>query len=176
MVYSEGVEDVRKALLWARENGVALIPYGAGTSLEGALLLLGEAISLDLSRMNRILEVPPEDFLAVVEPGLTCKALNEALKGTDLFFPVDPGADASLGGMAATNASGTTTVRYRGMRQNVLAPQVVLASGEVLELGRPVRKTSAGDRLRLDAGKVARVQQESQGRLKDNPGPPLKGR
>ncbi len=144
VVYPEGVEDVQKALHWAREHGVAVIPYGAGTSLEGHLYPLREAISLDLSRMNRLLEVRPEDFLCVVEPGLTRKALNEALKGTGLFFPVDPGADASLGGMAATNASGTTTVRYGGMRQNVLALQVVLASGEVLELGRGVRKTSAG--------------------------------
>ncbi|GGN02171.1 2-hydroxy-acid oxidase [Thermus composti] len=144
VVYPESVEDVQKALLWAGETGVAVIPFGAGTSLEGALLPLGEAISLDLSRMNRLLEVRPQDFLCVVEPGLTRKALNEALKGTGLFFPVDPGADASLGGMAATNASGTTTVRYGGMRANVLALQVVLASGEVLELGRGVRKTSAG--------------------------------
>lgn len=144
VVYPEGVEDVQKALLWAREHRVAVIPFGAGTSLEGHLLPLGEAISLDLARMNRLLEVRPQDFLAVVEPGLTRKALNEALKGTGLFFPVDPGADATLGGMAATNASGTTTVRYGGMRQNVLALQVVLANGEVLELGRPVRKTSAG--------------------------------
>ncbi|GAA5334946.1 MULTISPECIES: FAD-binding oxidoreductase [Thermus] len=144
VVYPEGVGDVQKALAWARETGVAVIPFGAGTSLEGALLPVGEAISLDLSRMNRVLEVRPEDFLAVVEPGLTRKALNEALKGTGLFFPVDPGADATLGGMAATNASGTTTVRYGGMRANVLALQVVLASGEVLELGRGVRKTSAG--------------------------------
>ncbi|MEZ0347402.1 MAG: FAD-binding oxidoreductase [Thermus sp.] len=144
VVYPEGVEDVQRALAWAREHHVAVIPFGAGTSLEGALLPLGEAISLDMSRMNRILQVRPEDFLCVVEPGLTRKALNEALKGTGLFFPVDPGADATLGGMAATNASGTTTVRYGGMRQNVLALQVVLASGEVLELGRGVRKTSAG--------------------------------
>ncbi|MEN2983022.1 MAG: FAD-binding oxidoreductase [Thermus sp.] len=144
VVYPEGVEDVQKALAWARAEGVAVIPFGAGTSLEGHLLPLGEAISLDFSRMNRLLEVRPEDFLCVVEPGLTRKALNEALKGTGLFFPVDPGADATLGGMAATNASGTTTVRYGGMRPNVLALQVVLASGEVLELGRPVRKTSAG--------------------------------
>ena len=144
VVYPEGVEDVQKALHWAREWGVAVIPYGAGTSLEGHLYPVQEAISLDFSRMNRLLEVRPEDFLCVVEPGLTRKALNEALKGTGLFFPVDPGADATLGGMAATNASGTTTVRYGGMRQNVLALQVVLANGEVLELGRGVRKTSAG--------------------------------
>ena len=144
VVYPEGVEDVQKALQWARAWGVAVIPFGAGTSLEGHLYPVQEAISLDFSRMNRLLEVRPEDFLCVVEPGLTRKALNEALKGTGLFFPVDPGADATLGGMAATNASGTTTVRYGGMRQNVLALQVVLANGEVLELGRGVRKTSAG--------------------------------
>lgn len=119
-------------------------PLRGGDELEGHLYPTREAISLDLSRMNRLLQVSPQDFLCVVEPGLTRKALNEALKGTGLFFPVDPGADASLGGMAATGASGTTTVRYGGMRQNVLALQVVLASGEVLELGRGVRKTSAG--------------------------------
>lgn len=144
VVYPEGVEDVQKALQWARAWGVAVIPFGAGTSLEGHLYPVQEAISLDLSRVNRILEVRPQDFLCVVEPGVTRKALNEALKGTGLFFPVDPGADATLGGMAATNASGTTTVRYGGMRANILALQVVLANGEVLELGRPVRKTSAG--------------------------------
>jgi D-lactate dehydrogenase (cytochrome) len=144
VVYAEKLSDIQAALGWARDNHLAVVPYGAGTSLEGQVIPQGRAISLDLSRMNRLLQVCPEDFVAVVEPGLTRKALNEALKGTGLFFPVDPGADASLGGMAATNASGTTTVRYGGMRQNVLALQVVLASGEVLELGRGVRKTSAG--------------------------------
>ncbi len=144
VVYAENLTDVQATLAWARENRVPVIPFGAGTSLEGQLIPQGPALSLDLSRMNRILQIAPEDFLAVVEPGVTRKALNEALKGTGLFFPVDPGADASLGGMAATNASGTTTVRYGGMRPNVLALQVVLASGEVLELGRAVRKTSAG--------------------------------
>lgn len=143
VVYAENLSDIQTTLSWAREQGVPVIPFGAGTSLEGHVVPQGSALSLDLSRMNRVLEVRPEDFLAVVEPGLTRKALGEALKGTGLFFPVDPGADASLGGMAATNASGTT-VRYGGMRQNVLALQVVLASGEVLELGRGVRKTSAG--------------------------------
>lgn len=144
VVYAENLSDIQTTLSWAREQGVPVIPFGAGTSLEGHVVPQGSALSLDLSRMNRVLEVRPEDFLAVVEPGLTRKALGEALKSTGLFFPVDPGADATLGGMAATNASGTTTVRYGGMRQNVLALQVVLASGEVLELGRGVRKTSAG--------------------------------
>lgn len=144
VVYAENLSDIQTALSWAREQGVPVIPFGAGTSLEGHVVPQGSALSLDLSRMNRVLEVRPEDFLAVVEPGLTRQALGEALKGTGLFFPVDPGANASLGGMAATNASGTTTVRYGGMRQNVLALEVVLASGEVLELGRGVRKTSAG--------------------------------
>jgi len=94
--------------------------------------------------MQQVVSIQPENFLAVVQPGITRTALNTALRYTGLFFPVDPGADASLGGMAATNASGTTTVRYGGMRQNTLALEVVLANGEVLRLGRPVRKTSSG--------------------------------
>lgn len=144
VVYAENISDIQATLSWAREQQIAVIPFGAGTSLEGHIIPQGQAISLDLSRMKRILEIRPEDFVVVVEPGVTRKALNEALKGTGLFFPVDPGADATLGGMAATNASGTTTVRYGGMHQNILALEVVLASGEVLTLGRMVRKTSAG--------------------------------
>lgn len=144
VVFAESVEDIRETLAYARQHGMAVIPMGAGTSLEGALIPVGRAISLDLSRMNRILEVRPADFLAIVEPGITRTALNAALRSTGLFFPIDPGADASLGGMAATNASGTTTVRYGGMRQNVAALDVLLASGELLQLGRPVRKTSSG--------------------------------
>ncbi len=144
VVYAEEPADIEITLTWAREYQIAVIPFGAGTSLEGQVVPVGEAISLDVSRMNKILEVRPEDFIAVVEPGVTRKSLNEALKGTGLFFPVDPGADATIGGMTATNASGTTTVRYGGMHQNVLAMQVILANGELLELGRGVRKTSAG--------------------------------
>ncbi len=144
VVYAENVADIQATLAWAREHQIAVIPFGAGTSLEGQVVPVGDAISLDVSRMNKILEVRPEDFIAVVEPGVTRKSLNEALKGTGLFFPVDPGADATIGGMTATNASGTTTVRYGGMHQNVLAMQVMLISGELLELGRGVRKTSAG--------------------------------
>ena len=144
VVFAESVEDVRSVLAWARENSTAVIPFGAGSSLEGNITPQSPAISLDLSRMDRVLEVRPEDFLVVVEPGVTREALNVALHDYGLFFPVDPGANASLGGMAATNASGTTTVRYGGMRQNVAELEVMLANGEVLRLGRSVRKTSSG--------------------------------
>jgi D-lactate dehydrogenase (cytochrome) len=144
VVYAESTSDIEQTLEWAREHLIPIIPFGAGTSLEGHVVPVSDAVSLDVSRMNRVLEIRSEDFICVVEPGVTRKALNLALKGTGLFFPVDPGADASLGGMTATNASGTTTVRYGGMHQNVLAMQVVLMNGEILELGRAVRKTSAG--------------------------------
>ncbi|HWE60540.1 MAG TPA: FAD-binding oxidoreductase [Chloroflexota bacterium] len=144
VVFAESVSDVQTALAWARERHIPIIPFGVGSSLEGHLVPQGPAISLDLSRMNHIVAIRAADFLVTVEPGLTRTALNAALRDRGLFFPVDPGADASLGGMAATNASGTTTVRYGGMRQNVAALEVVLASGEVLHLGRPVRKTSSG--------------------------------
>lgn len=146
VAYAESVADVQAALAWCREQHVPLIPFGAGTSLEGSLVPVATdaVLSLDLSRMQQVLSIQPENFLAVVQPGITRTALNAALRYTGLFFPVDPGADASLGGMAATNASGTTTVRYGGMRQNTLALEVVLADGEVLRLGRPVRKTSSG--------------------------------
>ena len=144
VVFVTSVADVQATLAWAREHHIAVIPFGAGTSLEGNVVPQGPSISLDLSRMNRVLTVRPADFLAIVEPGITRTALHAALRDTGLFFPVDPGADASIGGMAATNASGTTTVRYGGMRQNVAALEVVLANGEVLQLGRGVRKTSSG--------------------------------
>lgn len=144
VVFAESVADVQEALRWARETGIAVIPYGGGSSLEGQLTPLGPTLSLDLSRMKRILSVRPEDLLVEVEPGLTREELNAALAEVGLFFPVDPGANATLGGMASTNASGTTTVRYGGMRHNIAAIDAVLASGEMLTLGRPVRKTSSG--------------------------------
>lgn len=147
VAYAESKEDVQKVLEWCRTWHIPVIPYGAGTSLEGALVPASPdvpVISLDLSRMNKVLSIQSDNFLAVVQPGITRTAFNEALRYTGLFFPVDPGADASLGGMASTNASGTTTVRYGGMRQNTVALEVVLANGEVLRLGRPVRKTSSG--------------------------------
>lgn len=144
VVFAESVEDVQEVLAWCRENSTPVIAFGAGTSLEGQLTPQVPVVSLDLSQMNRILEIRPKDLLVTVEPGVTREALNEALRDSDLFFPVDPGANASVGGMAATNASGTMTVRYGGMRQNVAELEVVLANGEVLRLGRSVRKTSSG--------------------------------
>ncbi|WP_238009336.1 FAD-binding oxidoreductase [Dactylosporangium sp. AC04546] len=144
VVYAEHVDDVLQTLAWSAEYGVAVIPFGAGSSAEGHVVPLGGEVSLNLSRMNRVVSIQPPDFLAVVQPGLTRMGLNRAVRDHGLFFPVDPGADASLGGMAATNASGTTTVRYGGMRQNVAALQVALADGRLVALGRGVRKTSSG--------------------------------
>ncbi len=147
VAYAERRDDIVAVLAWCREHQIPVIPFGAGSSLEGALVPYDPdvaVLSLDLSRMSAVLSIEPENFVALVEPGVTRTALNTALRHTGLFFPVDPGADASLGGMAATNASGTTTVRYGGMRQNTLALEVVLANGDVLQLGRPVRKTSSG--------------------------------
>lgn len=144
VVFADSVTDIQHALAWAREHQIAVIPFGAGTSFEGQLIPQGPAISLDLSRMNKIIEIRGPDFLVEIEPGVTREQLDKALRYHGLFFPVDPGSNATLGGMAATNASGTTTVRYGGMRPNIAELDVVLANGELLRLGRSVRKTSSG--------------------------------
>ena len=148
VVFAETRDDVVTTMRWAGRHNAALIPFGAGTSAEGHVVPLGGEVSLDVSRMNRLVALCPEDFCAVVQPGLTRNGLDTRAREFGLTFPVDPGADASLGGMAATNASGTTTIRYGGMRANTLALEVVLASGDVLRLGRPVRKSSSGYDLR----------------------------
>jgi D-lactate dehydrogenase (cytochrome) len=144
VVFPESTEEVARVLAFADRERVPVVPFGAATSLEGHVIPVAGGISLDLGRLNRILSVEPADLTAVVEPGVTRLALNERLGRDGLQFPVDPGADATLGGMAATNASGTTTVRYGGMRAHVLALEVVLAGGGVIRTGSRARKSSAG--------------------------------
>ena len=148
VVFPESTEDVARVLAWANEARVPVVPFGAGTSLEAHVIPVHGGISLDLSRMNRVLEVLPGDLQVRVQPGVLRSEVNAAVAEHGLWFPVDPGADASLGGMAATNASGTTTVRYGGMRSNVLGLEVVLADGTALRPGTRTVKTSAGYDLR----------------------------
>jgi D-lactate dehydrogenase (cytochrome) len=147
VVFPESTDEVAAVLAFADARGIAVTPFGVGTSLEGQVIPLRGGISLDLTRMDRILELRPADLQAVVQAGVTREALNAAAGEYGLFFPVDPGADATLGGMAATNASGTTTVRYGGMRAQALALEVVLADGSVVRTGSRAVKSSAGYNL-----------------------------
>ena len=153
VVFAESIDDIVDTVKLCRALKVPLIPFGSGSSLEGHLLAVQGGISLDVSRMNRVISIDADDLTATVQPGLTRKQLNEALHGTGLFFPIDPGADASLGGMAATRASGTNAVRYGTMKENVLGLTVVTADGKVIKTARRARKSSAGyDLTRLFVG------------------------
>jgi D-lactate dehydrogenase (cytochrome) len=144
VVFPESAAEVAAVLAYAHENRVPVVPFGAGTSLEGHVIPLHGGISLDLTRMGAIVALRPEDLTVTVQPGVTRSQLEAAAGPHGLFFPVDPGADATLGGMAATNASGTTTVRYGGMRTHVLELEVVLADGRIVRTGTRAAKTSAG--------------------------------
>jgi D-lactate dehydrogenase (cytochrome) len=153
VVFPQSAADVQQIVRICARHRMPVIPFGTGTSLEGHINAPFGGVSIDFRDMNRVLAVHAEDLDCVVEPGITRKALNEYLRDQGLFFPIDPGADASLGGMAATRCSGTNAVRYGTMKDNVLAVTAVLANGDTMTTGTRARKTAAGyDLTRLMVG------------------------
>ena len=153
VVTVHSTEEVSEVLAYCNSEKIPVVAFGAGSSLEGHVLPLFGGISLDLSEMEKIIAVSPDDLTVTVQAGVKRMALNKKLANDGLFFSVDPGADATIGGMTSTGAAGTTTVRYGSMRENVLKLTAVLADGTVIQVGRETRKLSAGyDLTRLIVG------------------------
>jgi D-lactate dehydrogenase (cytochrome) len=153
VIFAHDTQDVQEVVRICAEHKVPVIAFGAGSSLEGQVNAPAGGVSIDLTQMNRVLAVHAEDLDCVIEPGITRRELNEYLRDTGLFFPIDPGANATLGGMASTRASGTNAVRYGTMRENVLALKAVMPDGRLIETSKRVKKTAAGyDLTRLLIG------------------------